>query len=74
MHGHRYSVKHGQDTLVAEHFNKKKKNKMTVRVLQGAQEDITMRRSLEKKWIMQLKEDDRAQVINRDDGADILLV
>ena len=43
-----------------------------VRVLQGTPEDITMRRSLEKKWIAQLKEDDRFQVINRDGGADIL--
>ena len=71
MNGHRCSVKHGQDTPVAEHF-KKKKHKMAVCVLQGAQEDRTMRRSLEKKWIVQVKEDDRTQMINRDDGADIL--
>ena len=45
---------------------------MAIRVLQGAQEDVTVRRSLEKKWIAQLKEDDRFQVINRDEGADIL--
>ena len=43
----------------------------SVRVLQGAPEDVTMRRSLEKKWIAQLKENDRFQV-NRDEGADIL--
>ena len=46
MNGHRFSVKHEQDTPVAEDF-KKKKHKMVVRVLQGAQEDITMRRSLD---------------------------
>ena len=45
---------------------------MAVRVLQGAQEDVTIKRSLEKKWIAQLKEDDRFQVINRDESADIL--
>ena len=45
---------------------------MAVRVLQGAQEDITIKRSLEKNCIAQLKEDDRFQVINRDEGADIL--
>ena len=49
-----------------------KDHKMAVRVLQRAQEDVTMRRSLEKKWIAKLKEDDRFQVINRDEGADIL--
>ena len=43
MNGRRYSVKHGQDTLVAEHF-KKKKQKMVARALQGAQEETTMRR------------------------------
>ena len=48
MNGHRYSLKHKQDTPVAEHF-RKKDHKMTVRVLQGAQEDVTMRRSLGKK-------------------------
>ena len=50
---------------------KEKETPMAVRVLQGAQEDI-MRRSLEKKWIAQLKKDDRTKVINRVDGADIL--
>ena len=44
---------------------------MAVRVLQRAQENVTMR-SLEKKWIAKLKEDDRFQVINRDEGAGIL--
>ena len=66
---HRYSLKHKQDTPVAEHF-RKKDHKMAVRVLQRAQGDVTMR-SLEKKWIAQLKEDDRFQVINRDEGTDI---
>ena len=46
---------------------------MAVRVLQGAQLNKTMRRSLEKKWIVQLKEDDGTKMINRDDSADILL-
>ena len=45
---------------------------MAVRVFEGAPEDVTMRRSLEKKWIAQLNEDGRFQVINRDEGADIL--
>ena len=71
MNGHRYSVNHKLDTPVAEHF-RQKDHKMAVRVLQGTPEDVTMRRSLEKKWIAQLKEDDRFQVINRDEGADIL--
>ena len=34
--------------------------KMAVRVLQGAQENVAMR-SLEKKWIAKLKDDDRLQ-------------
>ena len=68
--GHRYSLKHKQDTPAADHF--KKDHKMAVRVLQGAQEDVTMRRGLEKKWIAKLKKDDRFQVINRDERADIL--
>ena len=70
MNGHRYSLKHKQDTPVADHF-KKKDHKMAVRVLQGAQENVTMR-SLEKKWIAKLKEDVRFQVINRDEGSGIL--
>ena len=47
MNGHRYSSKHKQDTPVAGHF-RKKDHKMAVRVFQGAQEDVTMRRNLEK--------------------------
>ena len=70
MNGYRYSLKHKQDMPVAEHFQKKD-HKMAVRVFQGAREDVTMRRKLEKKWIAQLKADDRFQVINRNEGADI---
>ena len=72
VNGHRYSLKHKQDTPAADHF-KKKDHRMAVCVLQGAQEDVTMHmRSLENKCIAKLKEDDRFQVINRDEGADIL--
>ena len=71
MNGHRYSLKHKLDTPVAEHF-RKKDHKMAVSIFQGNPEDVTMRRSLEKKLIAQLKEDDRFQVISRDAGADIL--
>ena len=59
-----------QDTPVAEHFRKKDHKNGSSRPSGSSRGRYN--KEFGEKWIAQLKEDDRFQVINRNEGADNL--
>ena len=66
---HWYAVRHQQDTPVAEHFSRG--HTMQVYRLELAPEDPLQRHLLEK-WIKHFRTSPAHNVINKDDGVDVL--
>ena len=70
---HRFAIKHKGDTPVADHFAVAGHNPR-LSVLQGASENVLLRRIAERSWILKLKSHPSVYVINRDDGIDVLTI
>ena len=73
MNGHRFAIKHNEDTPVAKHFNLEG-HAWRVSALQYAPVDTIKRRTIEKVWISRFRSSRGFTSLNRDDGLDILLL
>ena len=73
MNGLRHTIRHQQDTPVADHFQQPGHD-LPVSVLQATPQDVTKRRALERSWIVRFQNSSEFQTINRDDGLDLLLL
>ena len=70
MNGHRYAIKHTEDTPVGCHFTKTG-HTLHVSGLQKTQEGELMRRIVERRWISRLKDKKSPfTLLNSDDGVD----
>ena len=73
MNGHRFAIKHKEDTPVAKHFNMAG-HVWRVSALQYGPVDTIKRRTIKKVWISRFRASRDFTPLNRDDGLDILLL
>jgi len=71
MTQHRMDIRNIHDTPVAEHFSLSG-HTPEVCVLDSTSDDMALRRIVEAKWIGLFKASRNRNVLNRDNGADIL--
>ena len=73
MTQHRGSIRHGEDTPVADHF-RTPGHLLRVLILQSTPREVIQRRIAEAEWIAHFRAEPSATVLNRDDGIDIVQV
>ena len=74
MTQHRSSIRHKEDTPVAEHFGLQPGHQPRVMVLESTPREMAQRRIVEAKWIARFRRSSSVSLLNRDDGIDIIQV